>query len=101
MAAAKAIGKTRIINAACEPEIVDLQNYMIAAGFDISGAGTSVIEIVGNTDDTPIDGIFEYRVMPDRIVAQTYLIAAAMTGGYIKINSINPMDIFIGIPVLQ
>ena len=77
MAAALADGETVLENAAREPEIVDVANFLNEMGARVSGAGTSVIRI---------DGVEElaganYEVMPDRIETGTYLVAAAMTGG--------------------
>jgi UDP-N-acetylglucosamine 1-carboxyvinyltransferase len=77
MAATLAKGETTISNAAREPEISDLANCLNAMGAKISGIGTDtlIIEGVGYLDGT------EHKVMPDRIEAGTYAIAAAMTGG--------------------
>lgn len=77
LAAVKAEGTTVITNAAREPEIYDLACFLNMAGARIRGAGSSVIVIEGVQE---LHGV-EYRIMPDRIVAQTYLIAAMMTGG--------------------
>ena len=76
-------GTTRIINAACEPEIADLQQMLNSAGASISGAGTPVVTIRGvrNLKDTA------YKIMPDRIVTATYLTAAACSGGEIVLNN--------------
>ena len=79
-------GTTYIRNAAREPEIVDLQNYLNAIGCKISGAGTNIIKIEGVKKFKPV----EYTVMPDRIVAGTYLIAAAATYGNIEITNVVP-----------
>ena len=78
-------GKTIIINAAREPEIEDLANFLNSAGADIKGASTSVIEINGvkRLNDT------EYTVIPDRIEASTYMCASAITGSDILINNVN------------
>ena len=73
-------------NAAKEPEIVDLCNFLIKMGVKISGAGTSYIKIIGNKNLKEIS----YDIMPDRIEAGTYLVAACMAKGYIKINKVNP-----------
>ena len=85
LAAALAKGKTKIHNAAKEPEIIDLANFLNSAGAKISGAGTSTITIDGvrNLRST------EYAIMPDRIAATTYLAAAAMTKGDVTINNIS------------
>ena len=72
-------------NAAREPEIVDLCNFLIEMGASISGAGTSFIKIIG------VSGLksVSYRIMPDRIEAGTYLVAVCMTKGNIQLNKIN------------
>ncbi len=79
-------GKTTIINAAKEPEIIDLQNFVNAMGGKISGAGTSVITIEGVSELHGCD----YTPIPDRIIAGTYLIAAAMTGGKVCVKGCIP-----------
>ncbi|HDN94937.1 MAG TPA: UDP-N-acetylglucosamine 1-carboxyvinyltransferase, partial [Nitrospirae bacterium] len=86
MAAALAEGETLIENAACEPEIVDLADALISMGADIEGAGTSIIKIKGVTSLKPID----YRIIPDRIAAGTFMAAAAITGGQVRINDCRP-----------
>lgn len=83
MAAVLAKGNTIIRNAAKEPEITDLQNFINLMGGKITGAGSSTIEIEGVTK---LNGV-EYTPIPDRIAAGTYLIGAAMTGGVIEINN--------------
>jgi UDP-N-acetylglucosamine 1-carboxyvinyltransferase len=82
MAACLAEGTTRISNAAREPEIVDLANFLSAMGARISGQGTSVIEVEGVQR---LHGC-EYSVMPDRVETGTYLIAAAATGGRVRLQ---------------
>ena len=77
MAAVLAEGKTVIENAACEPEIADLADFLTAMGALIKGAGTPTITISGVKKLTGAD----YRIIPDRIEAGTYMIAAALTGG--------------------
>ena len=86
MAAALADGETVLENAACEPEVTDLANFLIHLGADIAGAGSSTITVNG------VDklGGGRYRVLPDRIEAGTYLVAAAMTGGSIRITDVAP-----------
>ena len=84
--AALAEGTTRIENAALEPEVSDLANYLIAMGAKISGVGTSTIDIEGVDE---LHGI-EYRMLPDRIEAGTFAIAAAITGGDILITDVTP-----------
>jgi UDP-N-acetylglucosamine 1-carboxyvinyltransferase len=82
MAAALARGETRIENAAREPEVTDLANALIAMGAKIKGAGESVISIEGVDDLKPV----EYAVIPDRIEAGTFMVAAAITGGEITLK---------------
>jgi UDP-N-acetylglucosamine 1-carboxyvinyltransferase len=86
MAAALAEGVTLIENAACEPEIVDLADALISMGADIEGAGTSIIKINGVTSLKPLN----YKIIPDRIAAGTFMAAAAITGGEVKINDCRP-----------
>lgn len=88
MAAALAEGRTTIHHAACEPEIVDLANFLNALGAKIQGAGQSTMVIDGVPAlDQPIEN---YVVLPDRIEAGTYLVATAITQGQIRLNQINP-----------
>lgn len=89
MAATLAEGKTVLENAAKEPEIVDLAEYLIAMGAKIKGHGTSVIEIEGVEKLKPA----EFKVMPDRIEAGTLLIAGAITGGEVTITDMVPEHI--------
>jgi len=77
LAACGAQGTTVITNAAREPEIADLQCFLNACGARVSGAGSSTVTVEGGRD---LHGC-TYRVMPDRIVAATYLCAAAAAGG--------------------
>lgn len=84
MAAALAKGRTIIKNAAREPEVKDLANFLIALGAKIEGAGTDTIIIHGVEE---LSGT-RYRVLPDRIEAGTYLTAAAMTRGKVKLKDI-------------
>lgn len=86
MAATLADGTTVIENAAREPEVVDLARCLNAMGAKVSGAGTSTITIEGVEK---LHGI-RYDVVADRIEAGTYLVAAAITGGHIKIKDIEP-----------
>lgn len=74
-------GTTTLVGVAREPEIVDLQEFLRAMGASVTGAGTSTIMIEGGKTLNPC----EYRVMGDRIVATTYLSAAAMTGGTVSL----------------
>ena len=82
LAAAAADGTTTITNAAREPEIVDLQNFLLAMGAKIRGAGSSVITIEGAGR---LHG-GEHTVMADRIVAATYLTAVAAAGGDVDVT---------------
>lgn len=84
MAAVLAKGRTVIHNAAREPEIIDLQNFLNAIGAQICGAGSSTIVIEGVTS---LRGAV-YSIIPDRIVAGTVMVAAAITGGDILIKNV-------------
>ncbi len=86
MAAALAEGTTVIENAAREPEVVDLARFLNMMGAKIHGAGTDILEIEGVESLSAKDE--SYRVMPDRIEAGTYLVAAAMTGGRVKLKDV-------------
>ena len=86
MAACLAEGQTRLHNAACEPEVIDLGNFLQALGVEISGHGTSEITITG----APSLAGGQFQVMPDRIEAGTYLVAAAITQGSIRPQTYNP-----------
>ncbi len=77
LAACGASGVTTIAGAAQEPEIVDLQDFLTACGANVTGAGTSTVSVEGGR---PLHGC-TYTIMPDRIVAATYLCAAASAGG--------------------
>lgn len=89
LAAVSAEGETVITNAAREPEIVDLADFLIAAGAKIAGAGTSTIHICGNGCCAPSEMV-THAIMPDRIVAATYLSAAALTGGRLELDNVVP-----------
>lgn len=82
MAATLAEGTTRIEHAACEPEVVDLANFLIALGAEISGQGTPVIRI----DGVPELHGAHYRVIPDRIEVGTLLMATAALGGDVTVR---------------
>ena len=86
MAATLAEGETVIENAAREPEVVDLASYLTRMGARIEGAGTDTITIQG------VDRLrgCEHRVLPDRIEAGTFLVAAAMTGGRVRCLDVAP-----------
>ena len=86
MAATLAEGTTILENAAREPEVVDLANFLIAMGAKISGAGTDTITIEGVEK---LSGT-RYQVMPDRIETGTYLVAAAITGGKVMLKDTCP-----------
>ncbi|AKH68867.1 UDP-N-acetylglucosamine 1-carboxyvinyltransferase [Spongiibacter sp. IMCC21906] len=85
MAAALAEGRTVLENAAREPEIIDLANFLIAMGAKITGHGSATIVVEG------VEALHgcDYAVMPDRIEAGTYLVAAAATRGRIRLKEIN------------
>src|SRR3989338_10748794 len=84
MAASLAEGETSIGNAAREPEVVDLANFLIKAGAKIEGAGTEEIRVVGVEKLSPV----EYSIIPDRIEAGTLMMAAAITKGDLKIRGV-------------
>lgn len=86
MAATLATGTTRLFNSACEPEIVDLGEFLNSLGAKVSGHGTATIEIEG------VEQLHggTHRVMPDRVEAGTYLVAAAVTGGRIRLRDVSP-----------
>jgi UDP-N-acetylglucosamine 1-carboxyvinyltransferase len=90
LAAVFAEGETCIRNAAKEPEIIDLQNFLIGLGVNIWGAGTSVIRIVGNS--YKLRSVL-HNVIPDRVVAGTYMVASAITGGDLLIKNVIPEHI--------
>lgn len=85
MAAVKIPGTTRIINAAREPEVVDLGKFLIKMGAKIEGLGTNTITIEGVEKLQAT----EYSIMPDRIEAGTYVIASILTKGNLKIKNAN------------
>ena len=86
MAATLAEGETIIENAAREPEVLDLANFLNAMGAKISGAGTDTIKVQG------VDSLqgAEYSVLPDRIETGTFLVAAAMTRGSVMVRDTDP-----------
>ena len=88
MAAVLAKGNSTIDNVAREPEIVDLCNMLVKMGAEINGIGSSVLEITGVEKLTPTT----HHVVPDRIVAGTWAIAAIMTQGDITIHGVKPSD---------
>ena len=97
MAAALAEGTTIIRNAAKEPEVVDLANFLNCMGAKITGMGTDTIVVEG------VEQLHggTYRVLPDRIEAGTFLAAAALTRGHIKIKDINANTLTAVINVLK
>ena len=86
MAATLADGETILENAAREPEVVDLANFLIAMGAKIQGAGTDKIVIQGVSK---LHGT-TYEVLPDRIESGTYLVAGAITRGHVRIKNTRP-----------
>lgn len=89
LAAVLAEGETIITNAAMEPEIVDLQNFLNRMGARVTGAGENVIKIQGVKTLKNVS----YNIMPDRIEVGTFLCMTAITGGNIIINNVNNEDI--------
>jgi UDP-N-acetylglucosamine 1-carboxyvinyltransferase len=86
IAAAMAKGITKISPAACEPEVVDVANFLNAMGCSIAGHGTHTISISGRDLMSDV----EYRIIPDRIEAGTFAVAAAMTRGSLEIERCRP-----------
>ena len=86
MAATLAEGETVIENAAREPEVVDLANFLMSMGAKIRGAGTDTIVVEGVER---LSGT-HYEVLPDRIESGTYLVAGAITGGHVRIKNTRP-----------
>lgn len=97
LAAVRANGRTTISNAAREPEIADLGSFLNRMGARVNGAGSGIITIDGVEK---LHGA-EYTIMPDRIVAATYLAASAITGGEICLESVNPQDMGAMLHVLK
>ncbi|MFN7145693.1 MAG: UDP-N-acetylglucosamine 1-carboxyvinyltransferase [Myxococcota bacterium] len=91
MAAVLAEGDTVLENAAAEPEVEDLANFLSGMGAKISGAGTSRIEISGVPTLRP--AVRPYRILPDRIEAGTYLVAGAITGGDVRCDGAEAADL--------
>ncbi|MEW5897756.1 MAG: UDP-N-acetylglucosamine 1-carboxyvinyltransferase [Bacillota bacterium] len=90
MAACLAKGQTVIENVAKEPEVVDLANFLNCLGARIRGAGTDIIKIEG------VDVLGEclrYNVIPDRIEAGTYMVAASATGGDVQLENVIPLHV--------
>ena len=86
MAATLADGETLMQNCACEPEVADLADLLNKMGANIEGAGTSTIRVQGVTK---LSGT-KHRIIPDRIEAGTFIIAAALTGGDVKVTNCDP-----------
>jgi UDP-N-acetylglucosamine 1-carboxyvinyltransferase len=89
LAAVGAEGVTEIENAAREPEIADLCAFLTAMGVEIDGVGTPLLRVRGGCELRPV----EHRVVPDRIVTGTYLIAAAMTAGDVTVTDTEPTNL--------
>src|SRR6267378_151282 len=94
MAAATAEGETVIDNAACEPEIEALAEFLTSMGIKIDGIGTTRLTITGTPRPHPADA----AMIPDRIEAGTFLAAAAITGGDVEVTSVEPrhLDAVVG-----
>lgn len=86
MAATLAKGETQLVNAAQEPEVVDLANCLVGMGAKIEGIGTDVLTITGVSELGGVD----HRVVADRIEAGTYAIAAAITRGDVELTGVDP-----------
>lgn len=86
MAATHARGVTTLINAAAEPEIIDLAQFLNKMGARVTGAGTPVVQVEGGL---PLHGAV-HAVIPDRIEAGTYMVAAAATRGQLRLERIIP-----------
>ncbi|HOB36808.1 MAG TPA: UDP-N-acetylglucosamine 1-carboxyvinyltransferase [Candidatus Avimonas sp.] len=97
LASVTAEGTTSILNAAREPEIVDLCNYLNKCGARITGAGESAITIEG------VDSLYgcAHSVIPDRIETVTYMAAAAITGSTLTLKSVNPQHVATVLPVFR
>ena len=97
LAACGAKGTTRIFNAAREPEIVELQEFLRLCGGDVSGAGSDCVVIRGGK---PMHGC-THRIRPDRIVTATYLCGAAAAGGEIFLREARAEDLTVVVTVLR
>ncbi len=89
LASVFAEGTTVIDNAAREPHIVDLANFLNSCGANITGAGTPMIKVRGVSE---LHG-YDYTIIPDMIEAGTYMVAAAATGGCVRVRSIIPKHV--------
>jgi UDP-N-acetylglucosamine 1-carboxyvinyltransferase len=92
MAACLAHGTSVLENCACEPEVVDLANLLIAMGARISGAGTGTIVVDGVGNQNGLGGA-EHTIIPDRIEGGTYLIGAALTAGDVTLEQASAADL--------
>lgn len=99
MAATLAEGTTILENAAREPEVSDLANFLNKLGAKISGIGTDTLVIEG-VESLSANGLV-YDILPDRVEAGTYLVAAAATGGKIKIKDVDPRTLDIVLSKLE
>ncbi|MBL4658735.1 MAG: UDP-N-acetylglucosamine 1-carboxyvinyltransferase [Alcanivoracaceae bacterium] len=90
LAGSLAEGTTTIINAACEPEVVELANFLRSMGAKITGEGTDTINVTGVKQLHAT----EYKIMPDRIETGTYLAAAAITRGKITLKNVDYPSVF-------
>lgn len=95
--ASRCEGTTIISNAAREPEIEDLQSYLQKLGVAIHGAGTGIITVEGKGGKRNV----EHRIIPDRIVASTYALAVASTGGRAEIRNVEPRHFATVLDVLR
>ncbi len=87
LAAVKARGQTVIENCAKEPHVVDVANFLNAMGANVRGAGTEIIKITGVPS---MHGGVSYSIIPDQIEAGTFMVAAAITGGDVKVTNLIP-----------
>lgn len=97
LTAVTAKGRTVIVNAAREPEIIDLCDFLNKCGAQISGAGESIITVDGVNELNSV----EHTVICDRIVAATYLVAGAVTGGDVELLNTNPVHLNSVLPLLE
>ena len=98
MGAVKAKGKTVILNPSLEPEIEDLCNFLNAMGAKITGLGTKQLHITGVSK---MKNKVDYTIIPDRIEAGTFMMAAAISGGELQLNGVNPSHLSIIINKLE
>jgi len=97
MAAALGTGRTTLINAACDPEVVDLANFLNLMGAKVEGAGTSIVTVKGVKRLRAV----EYTPIPDRLEAGTFMMAAGITGGYLEIKNADLAHLTIAIQKFQ